>query len=134
MRAFARETAFKLIFERLFVKENYDFNEEFFASLKKEEDKEFAIEVLTNYLQNKETLTEMIKQNLIGYEIDRVYKIDLALMLEALTEIFYIKTPERIAINEVVELAKKYSTEKSSRFINGVLSAILRKKKAEEQN
>lgn len=134
MRAFARETAFKLIFERLFVKENYDFNEEFFASLKKEEDKEFAIEVLTNYLQNKETLTEMIKQNLIGYEIDRVYKIDLALMLEALTEIFYIKTPEKIAINEVVELAKKYSTEKSSRFINGVLSAILRKKKAEEQN
>lgn len=134
MRAFARETAFKLIFERLFVKENYDLNEEFFASLKKEEDKEFAIEVLTNYLQNKDTLTEMITQNLIGYEIDRVYKIDLALMLEALTEIFYIKTPERIAINEVVELAKKYSTEKSSRFINGVLSAILRKKKSEEQD
>ena len=42
MRTTARELAFKLIFERLFVKENYTFDEEFFAALNKEEDKNFA--------------------------------------------------------------------------------------------
>ena len=101
MRTYARELAFQLIFERLFVKENYIIDEEFFASLKKEGDIDFA-------------------------KSDRVYKVDLALLCEALTEINYLDTPYKIAINEVVELAKKYSTEKSSKFINGVLSSIIR--------
>ncbi len=127
MRSFAREIAFKLIFERLFVKNNYTFDEEFFASLKKEEDKDFAKNIVIKFENNREFLMTLISNNLIGYEIDRVYKTDLALMLEALTEVYYLQTPTQIAINEVLNLAKKYSTEKSSRFINGVLSSIIKK-------
>lgn len=126
MRTLARELAFKLIFERLFVKNSYTFDEEFFASLKKEEDKSFAINIVSKFEENKEKLTNLISSHLIGYEIDRVYKIDLALMYEALTEILYIDTPRQVAVNEVVEISKKYSTEKSSKFINGVLSSILK--------
>ena len=126
MITYARELAFQLIFERLFVKENYIIDEEFFASLKKEEDIDFAKSIVLNFEKHREEIKDTISSHLIGYEIDRVYKVDLALLCEALTEINYLDTPYKIAINEVVELAKKYSTEKSSRFINGVLSSIIR--------
>ncbi len=126
MRTYARELAFQLIFERLFVKENYIIDEEFFASLKKEEDIDFAKSIVLNFEKHREEIKDTISSHLIGYEIDRVYKVDLALLCEALTEINYLDTPYKIAINEVVELAKKYSTEKSSKFINGVLSSIIR--------
>ena len=127
MRTLARELAFKLIFERLFVKENYTFDEEFFASIKKEENKEFSQNLVNLFEEHKTELESLIKDNLIGYEIDRVYKIDLAILYLALTEIIYIKTPYKIVVNEAVEMAKRFSTEKSSRFINGVLSAIIKK-------
>ena len=127
MRTLARELAFKLIFERLFVKENYTFDEEFFASIKKEENKEFSQNLVKLFEEHKTELESLIKDNLIGYEIDRVYKIDLAILYLALTEIIYIKTPYKIVVNEAVEMAKRFSTEKSSRFINGVLSAIIKK-------
>lgn len=129
MRSFARELAFQLIFERLFVKKEYTFDEEFFVSLKKEEDKDFAKDIINNFDKNREDLSDLISSHLIGYELDRVYKIDLALMYEALTEIFYLSTPPQVAINEVLELSKRYSTIKSSKFINGVLSSILKDKK-----
>ena len=125
MRAYARELAFQIIFEKLFVK-NQDIDEEFFVSLKKEEDREFAISIVRNYIDNKEEIEELIESHLIGYELSRVFKVDLALISEALSEIIYLKTPVSIAINEVVNLAKKYSTEKSGRFINGVLSSIVK--------
>ncbi len=125
MRAYARELAFQLIFERLFVKENYS-DEEFFASLKKDDDKNFVKEILLKYEENKDYVQKIISSNLVGYELNRVYKVDLALLCEAITEIKYIKTPYKIVINEIVELAKRYSTEKSGRFINGVLSSIVK--------
>lgn len=124
MRNDARELAFQLIYERLFVKEYFD--EEFFAALTKEEDADFAKSIVKNFEDNKNELEKIVSKHLIGYELDRVYKVDLALIYEALTEILYNKTPKQVAINEVVNLAKKFSTEKSSRFVNGVLSSIIK--------
>ena len=127
MRKDARELAFKLIYERLFVKEDYTLDEEFFALLKKDEDKTFARQILSEFEKNKNELDKIISSKLIGYEISRVYKIVLALIYEALTEIYYIQTPPQVAVNEVLNLAKVFSTEKSSKFINGVLSSIINK-------
>lgn len=126
MRAQAREKAFKLIFERLFVKDSYTFDEEFFADIKKEENKEFAKELVIKFEQHRQEIENIVSSKLIGYSLDRVYKIDLALIYLAVTEINYLQTPHKIVINEVVELAKTFSTEKSSKFINGVLSAIVK--------
>lgn len=131
MRSQARELAFKLIFERLFVKENYTFDEEFFALLKKEENKEFSKQLVLKFEENKEKLTNLISSHLIGYEIDRVYKVDLAILYLACTELKYFETPSAIVVNEAVELAKKYSTLKSSKFVNGVLSSILKDTKVQ---
>ena len=67
MRTQARELAFQLIFERLFVKNSYSFDEEFFSSLKKEEDKNFTKEIVVKFEENKEELSKIISSKLIGY-------------------------------------------------------------------
>ncbi len=125
MRAEARELAFQLIFERLFVKDNFD-DEEFFMSLHKEEDLLFTKDIIKNYEDNAQEIKEIISSHLVGYEINRVYKVDLAVLCEAVTEIKYLKTPYQVVANEAVRIAKKYSTEKSGRFVNGVLSTIIK--------
>ena len=126
MRSQARQLAFQLIFERLFVKENYTFDEEFFASIKKEENREFSKMLVTKFEENKDELTNLISSHLVGYEIDRVYKVDLAILYLACAELKFFETPHKIVANEAVELAKQFSTEKSSRFVNGVLSSIIK--------
>lgn len=125
MRADARELAFQLIFERLFVKDNFT-DEEFFVSLKKEDDIKFAKDIIECYEKNNEDIKNTISSQLVGYQLDRVYKVDLAIICEAVVEIKYLNTPYQVAINEAVKIAKKYSTEKSGKFVNGVLSSIIK--------
>ena len=126
MRRNARENAFKLIFESLFHTVDKDLSQENLEILKKQEDAEFCNEIYAAFEKNQESLKEKIETNLKNYEYSRVYKVDLALVYLALTEILFCKTPQAVAINETLNLAKKYSTEKSSKFINGLLSAILK--------
>ncbi len=126
MRRDARETAFQLIFSKLFNDEN-EFDENHYILLKREEDGKFAKEIVTNFVDNRENLTVQIEDNLVSYELDRVFKVDLALVYMALTEINYLSTPPQVAINEALELAKKFSSAKSAKFINGLISAVLKK-------
>ena len=73
------------------------------------------------------TINDIISTHLKGYTIERLYKIDLAIIMLAVVELKFIKeTPKEVVINQAVELAKKYSTEKSPRFINGVLADIVK--------
>ncbi|MBR1890269.1 MAG: transcription antitermination protein NusB [Clostridia bacterium] len=112
MRKDARENAFKLIFESLFHKLDKELSEQDFVDLKKDADKEFFNEIISAFEKNKEDLQEKIESNLKEYDYSRVYRVDLALVYLALTEILFCKTPKAVAINEAVELSKKYSTEK----------------------
>ena len=125
MRRDARIKAFALIFEKLFHTCD-EFDSEMIDELKKIEDRQFARDIVEAFENNKQTLESMISKSLKDYELDRVYKVDLALIYNALSEIVYIKTPTQVAINEALEIAKIYSTEKSSKFIHGVLSAIVK--------
>ena len=118
MRKNARENAFKLIFEGLFHECDPLLSKENLTNLKKEE-------ILQSFNSHKEELKTQIEKHLKNFEYNRVFKIDLALIYLALTEILYCNTPKAVAINEALELSKLYSTEKSKKFINGVLSAIL---------
>ena len=123
MRRNSREMAFKLIFESLFNENPFD--EDLFKELK-EKDLPFCVEILSAYKENKVAIQEGIKKTLTGYKLDRVYKVDLALAYEAVTEIKYLSTPPAVAINEVIEIAKAYSTENSPKFLNGLLSSFLK--------
>lgn len=125
MRRDARIVAFQLIFEKLFTSSN-EYDDEFISSLKKSEDMTFAKQILDAFLINKDSVCDLVEKNLVGYELDRVYKTDLALLYSAISEIMFVKTPAQVVINETLEIAKMFSTEKSSKFINGVLASIVR--------
>lgn len=124
----ARENAFKLVFEYLF---NKDVRADGLPAVFDEEtppaDRAFAEQILNGVKQNYDELKQLISQNAKDYAYDRIYKVDLAILLAALTEILYIKGEKALVINEAVELAKIYSTEKSYKFINGVLAGIVNK-------
>lgn len=128
MRRDARVVAFQLIFEKLFSKqpELNTYDEEFMSSLKKTEDIAFAKQILNSYLENSEKIQQLVENSLISYETARVYKTDLALLYSAVAEIQFIKTPPQIVINETLEIAKSFSTEKSVKFLNGVLASIIK--------
>jgi len=94
-------------------------------------DKIFVADVVKNYIDNQEKVDEEIKTHLKKeWKLDRIAKIDLAILRVALTEILYYEDiPESVSINEAVDLSKKFSDETSSKFINGLLGAVVGNKK-----
>ena len=75
---------------------------------------------------NLNKLKKNLKEN---WTIDRVSKINISLLKIAIYEMKYNKLPYKVAINEVIELAKKYSDEQASSFINGILASIVKEEK-----
>lgn len=125
-RSEAREVAMKLIFEYLF---NNAINEDLLVELSSEsqleEEQDYASKTYFGVINNIEKLDEQIKNNAIGFSIDRIFKVDRAILLVAIYEIMFDPTIDyKVSINEALNLAKKYSTEKSSKFINGILNQV----------
>lgn len=88
--------------------------------------KERGLNLLKNIIDNLEELDSIINENSRSWKTSRMPKVDLAIMRLALGEIkFDENIPNAVSINEAVNLAKKFSMEHSSRFINGVLGAIV---------
>lgn len=128
-----REAAMKLLFEMSINKENY---EEIIENFKEhtdlnlvEIDLEYINRVLKGVEENKEVLDKKIEENLRNWKINRLSKIDLSILRICTYEIlFESDIPEVVSINEGIELAKKYSEEKSAPFINGVLANMIKNK------
>lgn len=128
MRTDAREFAFKMIFEKLFKDgdDSLSFNAISEEKALNEQDLSFYNELIKAFEDNSKDVEETVKECCEGYELDRVYKVDLALLYLAVSEIKFVKTPPAVVINEVLNLAKKYSTDKSGSFINGVLAKVVK--------
>ena len=93
---------------------------------KDEEDAEFARKLLRGVLTNGEKYRQMIDENTKNWELDRIAYMDILIMEVALTELLDFPTiPVNVTLNEYIEIAKNYSTEKSGTFINGVLDNIV---------
>jgi len=76
--------------------------------------------------ENKNEIIKIINENLKeSWKIERISKIDLAILKLAIYEINYKELPFKVVINEAVELAKKYGEETSKNFINGILASIV---------
>lgn len=122
----SREFAFRLVFEKFFHEPELDigFDEE--DIVLDDLDRTFANSLIGGVNEHYDEIIDVVKNNTIGYEIDRIYKVDLAILVLAVYEIKYSDTPASIIINEAVELSKKYSTEKSFSFINGVLAKVIK--------
>lgn len=84
-------------------------------------------EVLYGVDSKRDELDSIIKSNLQNWKIERIAKINLTILRLAVLEMKYIEdVPARVALNEALELAKKYSDEKSVSFINAVLDKVLK--------
>ena len=115
----SRENAFKLIYSKLYI------NEEQISPI--EEIDDFCLSLVQAFTDNSEEIKSKVSANLKGTTIDRIYKIDLALIYLAIAEIFYTENSEfKVVINEVVNMAKKYSTDNSPKFINGFLAGLVK--------
>lgn len=88
---------------------------------------------LESLINNALQIDEAIDANLDGRAPDRLYRLDRAILRVAFNEILFTKlAPISVSINESVEIAKKYSSESSYKFINGVLSGLVKGKVEEE--
>ena len=94
---------------------------------KNNDDEEYFSELFNLYIEHHNEFTEDIDKRTPNWDTDRIAEIDLILIKMALVEFFYFPSiPTRVTINEYIEIAKDYSTTKSSFFINGVLDKLLK--------
>lgn len=99
---------------------------------KDEEDRTFAVELLRNTLINAKLYRNYIDRFTSNWEIERIAFMDVVIMMIAISELLKMTSiPTVVTLNEYIELAKTYSTEQSSTFINGVLDAIVKELKKE---
>ena len=126
-----RELAFCYIYSQEVQKPNSKSQVKLFLDSTEVEDgraREYVKDIAKGIKENDEEITKIISENLkSGWTIDRISTVDLSLLKLAIYEIKYIKTPYKIIINEVVNMAKKYGEETAGSFINGVLAKVVEK-------
>lgn len=82
---------------------------------------DYALALIGSVARRREEIDQHITESLVNWQLDRLAQIDRDILRLAVAEMLYLETPNRVAINEAVELAKRYSDDDSYRFINGVL-------------
>ena len=132
-----RELAFKLMYEIEIQKEISDSLINNFIDSNSITDNE-AIEYLKDIVygieSHKEEIEPLISQNLKeNWTLSRISKINLSLLKIAIYEMLYKDLPYKVAINEVIELAKKYADDSSPIFINGVLASVVKQKELDKK-
>lgn len=125
----ARQGTMKLLYQ---MEVNNDFSEEamevYFGNFPYEdEETEYISSAIEKVKENVEEIDKYIKLYSEGWDIKRIAKVDLAVLRIAVYEILYRKDiPIEVSINEAIEIVKKYSTEDSFKFVNGVLGGVVR--------
>lgn len=125
MRKDAREAVYKILYAYSFVGEfDAEFQDEIFNELNlNSDDREFALRLIETIKANYDKLTEIISNLAVNYLIERIYVTDKCALIIGLCEMTYFDdVPNIVAINESLSLCKKYSTEKSLAFVNGIFA------------
>ena len=86
----------------------------------------FAVDLLEAAEANRQQADQLISERAQGWSIERMPVMDRLVMRLAVAELLTMDTPTGVVLNEAVELATRYSTDESGRFVNGVLAAIAR--------
>ncbi|GFZ30463.1 N utilization substance protein B [Clostridium zeae] len=126
-----REIAVQLTYQMMINKEEpseaiESFKEDFEGDIT-EIDDTYLNQVINGVNENKEQLDAVIEKYLVNWKLGRVSKVNLSILRVALYEILHFEDiPNKVAINEALEIAKKFSDEKSVSFINGVLDKALK--------
>lgn len=131
-RSAIREQAFKLIYS-LEIQKQENIEEQIDLYIESnniidENALDYIKDVVLGIENNKDEILRNIEKNLKAeWKLDRVSKIDLAILKLAIYEIKYKDIPYKVVINEAVELAKKYGEDSSKNFVNGILASVVNK-------
>lgn len=98
---------------------------EFIQMTNQKEVRAFALELLTNTAKHRDAVDEVLESAMVAWQLKRLPRIDRDILRIAVVEMDYLGTPDKVAINEAVEIAKRYSGEDGHRFINGVLKRVV---------
>ena len=123
-----RELAFTLVFEKIFNDElSIEEIVENAVEARLVEENTFAFSLAQLTYENIDEIDKLINENSVGWRVERLPKVSLAIMRLALCEILYVPSvPTGVSINEAVELAKKFATQEDASFINGILGKYVR--------
>ncbi len=95
-------------------------------------DKSFAEKLINTTISHRDEFDRLISKRVNNWEMERIALIDKLLLRLGIAELIYFDDiPPKVSINEVLEISKEYSTSNSSKFINGILDAILNELKSE---
>ncbi|HUV43026.1 MAG TPA: transcription antitermination factor NusB [Patescibacteria group bacterium] len=98
-------------------------------------DQKIKNELAKKILVNSKKINEIIVQSAPDWPIEQINRVDLAILRLAIYELVIVKKePPKVIIDEAVELAKRYGSEKSSSFVNGVLGTVLKKVEKKEKD
>ena len=125
-----RECAFKFLYQIEIQKEICNDDIDIFLEnneIKDKDVREYILDAVNGITKNSDEITQLIKKNIKqDWTLERISKVNLAILKLAIYEMLYKKLAYKIVINEAVELAKKYGEEQSGSFVNGVLASILK--------
>ena len=125
MRSLARETVYKFIFSRLFNPSDEGLFNVLCSELSPS-DKTFAATLLKTVDVGEQKYLAAIEELAVGYKLNRIFNSDKCALMIGMAELdAFPETDVPIVIDEAVKLAAKYSTEKSTDFVNGILAAYV---------
>ncbi|MBE6150353.1 MAG: transcription antitermination factor NusB [Firmicutes bacterium] len=124
-RSELREVAMKALYQ-VYIYENTDTKYEINEIIKSllEIENEFVNSLVNGVIENQNTISELANKYLVDWDIDRLSKVDKAIISLGIYELKYTDTPSVVSINEAIELSKKYSDEKVTKMINATLDKI----------
>ena len=129
-----REIIMKVLYQVSILEEtelDYDINDLIKEQL--EIENEFVNECVSGILKNKKDIVVLANKYLNDWTIDRLNKVDQAILELGIYELMYTETPSVVSINEAIELSKKYSEEAVTKMINGVLDKIYHEEVKEDK-
>lgn len=128
-RSATRELLFKLVYEYIIREEKNELTLAKYIKEVGETDRTYLIKAYNGIIENRKFIIEQISKYSVGFALDRIYKIDLAILMLAVYEVYFCDDiPDSVAANEAIELTKTYSTDKSYSYVNGLLASIIKEK------
>jgi N utilization substance protein B len=129
-RSRAREIALQALFQEDLNPQNSleNLGEFLAARLQDESSREFAKQLVLGVKRNQEELDQLLAEKASNWSVPRMAATDRNLLRLGAYEIRYSDTPDRVAIDEAIELAKRYGTANSPQFINGILDKLIERK------
>ena len=105
--------------------QHIDYNVEEIISSNLDIDNEFVRDIVYGVITYEDEIVSIANKYMKNWDISRIDKTGAAILKMAIYELKYTDTPHIVVINEAVELAKKYSTDDSSSFVNGILAKVI---------